>query len=298
MLLTASPAFAWVFPWPDPRQHPRVILTADQKLGDFLDSNPEWFVNDFLVAGLTINTTVYGESEDMIENRRILHDKLQYHNIAVGSAVSGTTVQPELTLTQYPDNAVSLEDMSVYTRYLGQWTRDPKQQVVDISDLPSRRELQNGIRDLWQNTLEIVRFVDNAAVHPGVAHMQPWASYCENMKDIREFAHNNRETIVFNVFMRSWELTDTETLQLISAVGYGNAISLPLPWSKSIKNNKNANGWAIFRYQQMLNNGIVLIFIPSNDAPEKDLYEWLATWRRPSDHVYLALPYWKEPLSF
>jgi hypothetical protein len=292
-LLGASSATS--FTWPDPRKHPRVILTANQSLADDMEAHPEWFTNDFVIGGFSIKDVPYGQSSDAIRKFAFLRQRFQRNGIIVGSYISGTTAIHELSLRQFPANAVSMEDLSVKTRYLGPWLRDPTQAVVSLSDKALRRDFENEIRILWLHVISPVRFVDNAAVHPRVAPMQPWTDYCDHMKALRIIATSLRATVIFNVFVRPWELSEQETKQLIEAVGRGNAIALPLPWSKQIKNDKNATGWAIYRYRQLLDAGIAVIMIPSSDAPTRDLIHWVWTWSKPNDLIYYSTPTWSDP---
>jgi hypothetical protein len=292
----ASAASAITFPWPNPQLHHRIILYADQTLGSEMSEHPEWFDKDFLVAGFYIKDVVYGKSDDAIHKyaslRQKIFDKNKWY---AGTYISGTTVVRELSLSKYPVNAVSMEDLSIKTHYLGTWLREPDQTVVDLSDVHSRRDLQNFIRLLWLHVMTPIRFIDNAAVHPGVAKMQPWSVYCQNMQELRNIAQGLKASTIFNIFVRPWEMSNQDMKQLVEAVGAGNAVSLPLPWSLSIKDDKNANAWAIYRYRQLLDNGIVVIVIPSVEAPEEKLIAWVSSWRRPNDHIYFATPTWKAP---
>ena len=247
---------------------------------------------------MQIGGVTYGHSDEAIGTYKRIRSKLRYRNIYVASAISGTTALHDIDVKEYPANAASIEDMTVKVHYLGAWMRDPKQQVVDLSDPMSRRELQQGIERLWTHVHGPVRLVDNAAVHPGVARLQAWKDYCDNIKALRELGERALHiNTVFNVFVRPWQLTDVETKQLTDAVAGlgGNGISLPLPWSESIKNDTVANNWAIYRYRQILDRGITVILIPSDDAPRNDLYKWVNTWRRRTDRIYFATPFQEVP---
>lgn len=295
-MLVAAPAFAALhWPWPDTSKHPRVILYADQNMATDFKEHPDWFAKDFVVAGFYISKVVYGQSDEAIRMYGYLHQKFIYNKIYLGSYMSATTVIHELSLTKYPADAVSMEELSPKTKLLGPWMRDGTHQVVDLTDPASRKDLQNNIHLLWAHVPVQLRFLDNAAVHPRVAAGQPWAAYCANMKELRKLAEYTDANTMFNVFVRPWEMSDEETKQLIDAVGWGNAVSLPLPWSKSIKDDKNANAWAIYRYRQMLKAGLAIVLVPSDDAPEEALVHWVSTWKQKGDHIYYAFPEWKAP---
>jgi len=296
-LCVAASAHAIAFQWPDSSTHPRVILAADQDVEEYLQNHPDWFASDFLVAGLYVKDVAYGQSDAAMEQMSALYSELRQKHILSGSYISGTTALHELTLTKYPANAASIEDMSLKVHYLGPWIREPDQQVVDLKDGLSRHELQFDIRELWLHIPVVMRFVDNAAVHPRVARMQPWNVYCDNISALRGGAEAGNGNAVFNIFVRPWEMSNDDMKQLINAVAGngGNGVSFPLPWSKSIKDDKNALGWAIYRYRQLLDHHISVILVPSDDAPQNDLYNWMYSWRRPGDRLYIAWPYWEAP---
>jgi hypothetical protein len=114
-------------------------------------------------------------------------------------------------------------------------------------------------------------------------------------------AERINSNLIFNVFVRPWQMTNPEASQLIDAVSGngGNALVLSLPWSKTIKDDKAANFVAIFRYRQLLAHGIAIILVPSEDTKTdgsvEDLINWVSTWSRPRDHLYFAFPYWAQP---
>lgn len=295
IFFSTSAASTGVFQWPDPHLHSRIILTGDQTLMEAMVQYPNYFNRDVLIAGFNIKDVPYGESDGAKNKFITIRQRLLSKGITFGTYVSGTTVIHELSLRHFPADAVSIEDLSVKTRYKGTWIRDPGQAVIDLSDKQSRMDLEHEIRILWLHAFVPVHFVDNAAVHPRVAPMQHWEDYCTHMRQLRIISESLKANIIFSIFMRSWELNDQETKQLIDAMGKENAIALPLPWSKSIKDDPNANGWAIARYRQLLDAGIVLIMIPSDDAPIRALMKWVSTWRRPTDKIYYSTSYWGEP---
>jgi hypothetical protein len=295
LLPDRAPSLGFFF-WPDPLTHPRVILYADQGLADYMRDNPDWFADDTMIGGLFIKDVAYGDSSSGVRAFDALRTDLMYKQMQVGTYISGTTVAHEDVITKYPADAVAIEDISVKTKFLGPWLRDPSQQVVDLSDVGSRLSLEGGINQLWAHVPAFIRFVDNAAVHPRVAAMQPWENYCINMTVLTVLAASHQTHLIFNVFARPWELSDQETVQLINAVGFANGVSFPLPWSLSIKDDKRAAGWAVYRYRQLLDKGIAVILIPSKEAPAGELSKWIATWRRSTDPLYIAAPYWDEPI--
>ena len=223
-------------------------------------------------------------------------EKLFNRRIYAGTAISGTTAVGEFSLRQYPAPAVSIEDLSVKTKYLGKWLREPSQVVVDLSDKASREDLQSEIRLIWLHSVSRIRFIENAAVHPRVAALQKWSDYCDNMEGLGRIAESLKANVIFSIFMRPWEVNDKEMKQLISGVGAYNAIAMQIPWSKSIKEDTNAKNWAIYRYRQILDSNIVVILVPSDDAPIAELTKWVSTWRRPTDMIFYSQSSRSEPL--
>ena len=288
------PVTGWGFEWMDSRTHPRVILYADETIEEAIAAHPSWFDKDFVIAGLGFTFREYGQYDEAKVRSMRFRNTLTGH-YSSGRLISGTTVMRDSDIRQYPSPAVAIEDMPFKTRYLGTWMRNPKQAVLDLSDTATRDGFVQAVRVQWSQFRTSVQFVDDAAVHPRVAQLQPWAAYCDTIKALRDMANELNSRIIFGVFVRPWEMTEPESKQLIDAIGSGNGIALPLPWSKSIENDKTANAWAIYRYRQMLNAGMAVIMIPSDDAPLKDIMTWVASWRAPQDKIYFAAPVWNAP---
>src|SRR3954463_10570488 len=82
-------AHAARFQWPASNHYNRVIVNAQQGV----ESYPkEWFSRDFLVTDLTIaNVRMLASGS---EQYRDLRDLLTSYGLAVGTYISGTTVEP------------------------------------------------------------------------------------------------------------------------------------------------------------------------------------------------------------
>ena len=247
------------------------MLYADQGIESYLQDHSDYFKGDFLLAGLFIGDVKYGESGAAMDRYAEIYSKLYKQRILQAL----TSLEPRRFMGFRSSNIrrtpVSIEDMSVKVRYLGPWMREPDQLVVDLRDKNSRNALEGAISDLWKHVRVLMRFVDNAAVHPRVASLLPWDAYCQNIGALRGIAQSQHANVIFNVFARTWEMTDKDTKMLTDAVaGNGNnGISFPLPWSKSIKDDKTANAWAIYHYRQILNKHIAVILIPSGGCAGK-----------------------------
>ena len=139
-----------------------------------------------------------------------------------------------------------------------------------------------------------IRFVDNAAIHPAVERKQPWQAYCQNMEGIRKIAEAQNSRVIFNIAMHVGLMSDDDTRRLIQAIGPDNGIALEMPWHASIQKSPEATAKAVARYRQLLDSGLVVIMLPVNiDA--NVLSDWIRTWRKPGDHLYISAIFWKPP---
>ena len=219
---------------------------------------------------------------------------LESYGLTVGTYVSGTSVVPDAKEMQWPWPRVPIEWMPSNARYNGTWPNTPYRKLIDVTDRDTRRALQAGIRRLWEQHPARVRFVDNAAAHHAVGGPQPWASYCENMEEIRKMGESMGSLQIFNIAVRVDDLSDEETRQLIQAVGSGG-IALEMPWPKNFKDNPAKAERAVRRYRQLLDTGMGIILVPAGAAPPQELVDWVRTWRKPTDHLYLHGSFFKAP---
>ncbi len=70
---------------------------------------------------------------------------------------------------------------------------------------------------------------------------------------------------------------------------------LEIPWHPNIQKNPAATERAIKRYRQLLDTGMGIIMPPPGVAPPPELVAWVRTWRKPSDHLYFAGVFYKQP---
>jgi hypothetical protein len=288
---TAQTSPTATFQWPDSSRYSRVIVNAQEGMEGY---PKEWFSQDTLVTDLTIADTRNKSPEAAMQQYQALRELLTSYGLAVGTYISGTTAEPEAMETKWPWAVVPLEWMTPDSLYVGVLPDEPYRKIINVSDPATRRAFQANIRKLWEETPAPVRFIDNAAIHPSAGKGQPWASYCQNMKEIRELGEAMGSVQIFNVSVHVGELSDAEANQLIEAVGHGG-ILLEMPWHQNIRSNAAATERARFRYRQLLDAGMAIIMAEPGAEPSSQLVKWVDTWRKPSDHLYFGGAFWKAP---
>jgi hypothetical protein len=288
--LTLSAASVPKFEWPDSDHYSRVIVNATQGI----ESRPRvWFAQDKLVTDLAItNVDQIGNAAAVKEYDAIRHT-LESWGLAVGTYTSGTTVITQTRETHWPWQTVPSEWMSISTHYIGDWPTMPYRKILDLSDRETMNSFHEGLKRLWERTPAPVRFVDNAGIHSSAGKGQKWNDYCTNMLEIRRIGESMGSLQVFNIAMHVGMLSDDEMKNLISAVG-GNGIAIEMPWSPAIRKDKTLTRNAEARYRQLLDAGEAIILIPL-DVDAQPLAAWVRTWRKPTDHLYLAGSFFKPP---
>jgi len=280
------------YQWHDSSHFSRVVVNATEGL----ESRPkEWFAQDKLVTDLRI-TGVNPTNSAAAEQRyaAIRSYAVETLGLAVGTYVSGMSVIPEANEAYWPWAVVPIEWMPANSRYSGTWPGIPFRKLIDVSDPATRHGLQAGISRLWEQSPAPVRFIDNAAIHHSAGTSQPWFNYCQNIEEIRKLAESMGSLAIFNLALNVGEMSDEETAELIKAVGPGG-ILLENPWAKSIQANPAATERAKKRYRQLLDAGMGIILTPPGQGPSQELVDWVNTWRKPSDHIYFAGVFYKQP---
>ena len=291
-ILAAAAQSADMPGWPDPQRNPIVLVNANHDIAAYLRNHPDWFSSGELVLDLAVPR----QSDDSAARRESaqIRESLQSKGLAAGTYTSGTTVEPLARIQQWPYDKVPTEWMLHGFAIAGSWPGDSDRKIIDVSDLPTRRALQAGIRRLWQQCDAPIRFVDNAASHSSTGGHQPWQDYCANIREIRLIAESLGCRAVFNVSVHPALLSDTEAKQLIAAVGRGNGILLEDPWSEATRKSPELTHEAQSRYRQLLGQGIAVIVLSTN-VPTADLFAWVNSWRQPSDRIYLGWPFFRKP---
>jgi hypothetical protein len=278
------------FQWPDSSHYWRILVNVNQ----YIESRPKsWYAQDKVVTDLTI-IDVLPTDRDTKEHYEKVRKLLESRGIYVGTYISGTTVEPQAVQNSFPPVAVAVEQMPPNARYVGSWPAHPERKIIDVTDPDTRRAFQAGIAQSWQSVPAPLRFVDNAAIHPAVERTQPWEAYCDNIEEIRKIAESQNSRVIFNISMHVGLMSDEETRRLIEAIGPDNGVALEMPWHPTIQKSKEATAKAVARYRQLLDNGLVVIMIPVNIQPNV-LSDWIRTWRKPSDHLYISGIFWKQP---
>jgi hypothetical protein len=268
-----------------------VIVNAQQGV----ESDPkEWFSRDSLVTDLTIGDANKLSTEAAKQQYGTLRDLLVSYGLAVGTYISGTSVEPLDKETKYPLAVIPIESMAKDSLYAGSLPDEPFREIIDVTDPGTRHSFQAAIKTLWEETPAPVRFIDNAAVHRSAGKGQPWASYCQNMKEIRELGEAMGSVPIFNVAVHVGELSDAEAAQLIEAIGHGGLL-LEMPWHSEIRKDPAATEHARLRYRQLLDSGMAIIMAEPGAEPSSTLVNWVTTWRKPSDHLYFSGAFWKQP---
>ncbi len=280
------------YQWHDSSHFSRVIVNATGGI----ESRPrEWFAQDKLVTDFRIVDVDPTNSAAAEQKYMATRSYLASLGLSVGTYVSGTSVIPEAKEAYWPWAVVPAEWMPATSKYSGSWPGLPFRKLIDVSDPATRHGLQMGIKRLWEQSPAPVRFIDNAGIHRSTsAATQPWFSYCQNIEEIRKLAESMGSMAIFNLALNVGEMSDEETTQLIRAVGSGG-ILLEMPWAKGIQANPTATERAKKRYRQMLDTGMGIIIAPPGQGPSQQLVDWVNTWRKPSDHLYFAGVFYKQP---
>ena len=281
------------YQWHDSSHFSRVIVNATGGI----ESRPrEWFAQDKLVTDLRIVDVDPTNSAAAEQKYTAIRSYLGSLGLSVGTYASGMSVIPEAKESYWPWAVVPIEWMPATSKYSGTWPNMPFRKLIDVSDPATRHGLQMNIKRLWEQSPAPVRFIDNAAIHRslGPSLAQPWIDYCKNMEEIRKLAESMSSLAIFNLALNVGEMSDEETTELIHAVGSGG-ILLEMPWAKGIQANPAATERAKKRYRQLLDTGMGIILAPPGQGPSQELVDWVSTWRKPSDHLYFAGVFYKQP---
>jgi hypothetical protein len=278
------------FEWPDSHKYWRALVNINQYIAVYMRDHPQWFSQDKLVTDFYV-INVPRDAQDQARNeyhrvRKLLESKGMY----VGTYMSGMTVIPQSEQKYYPANAVATEEMPDTARYVGApWAKEPHRKLIDGTDANTRHALQAGIRKLWASVPAALRFVDN--IQP--PRTQPWKPTCEHITELRKIGESLGSRVIFNISLSIGEMSDDDVQRLIDAIGQGGW-AVETPWEYYIRQSKGATARAEKRYRQLLDTGMAIIMIPAK-TPEDELANWVSTWRKPSDHLYLSIGFTKPP---
>jgi hypothetical protein len=281
---------AKAYRWHNSARYSRVIVNATQGI----ENRPrEWFAQDQLVTDFAITNA---DSVGVVEAQKrywAVRQQLESYGLVVGTYISGMSVRPKAEEQSWPPSMVAIERMPSTARYSGNWPGAPHRMLVDPSDPGTRHNLQNEILKLWKEVPAPVHFVDNVAIHRSCGAGAAWSAYCANIKEIRKMGESLGSVQVFNLAVHVGFMSDTETQQLIDAVG-SHGICLEMPWHRKFRQNAELTEKARLRYRQLLDSGMGIIMMPLDGDPQQ-LANWVWTWRKPSDHLYISGVFTKAP---
>ena len=279
------------FRWPDQEKNGLILVNTNQYIATYLRNHPDWFTEGELILDFSV---ARGSGDVAAEGEyRAIRELLESKGLTVGTYTSGTTVRPAEELKSLPYETVPIEWMPTTFASIGAWPGQPRRKIIDVTDVPTRRALQNGIRRLWERYPAPMRFVDNAGAHSSVGGKQNWQATCANIYEIRRLGESLGCHLVFNVAVHVGSLSDDEAGQLIRAVGE-NGILVEVPWAPGVRASQALTAKAEARYRQLLDSGMTVIIL-FFEVPSDALLDWVATGRRPADHLYVGWPFWKKP---
>jgi hypothetical protein len=180
--------------------------------------------------------------------------------------------------------------------YSGSWPGDPDRRIIDVTDTSTVQALQTGIKTLWEEHPAPVYMVDNAAVNSVQGGTQPWQAQCDNIMGIRQLAEATGAVTIFNVATLPGAMSASDTDELIHAIGSNNAIMLEDPWDPYVRAHPSLTQAAVNTYRQMLDSGIAVIMLAIPDYVDGELLaQWINTWRKPADNLYIGWSYFTAP---
>jgi fibronectin type 3 domain-containing protein len=289
-----SPTQAIPFRWPDSNVYDRAIVDANQYIVTYIVEAPSWFANVGLATNFVVNLT-NGTTAAEAHYNQVVSTIEQYH-IAVGVYVSGTTLVPQAEQNLWPYTTVPLEWMPAAAVYSGSWPGDPDRRIIDVTDTSTVQALQTGIKTLWEEHPAPVYMVDNAAVNSVQGGTQPWQAQCDNIMGIRQLAEATGAVTIFNVATLPGAMSASDTDELIHAIGSNNAIMLEDPWDPYVRAHPSLTQAAVNTYRQMLDSGIAVIMLAIPDYVDGELLaQWINTWRKPADNLYIGWSYFTAP---
>jgi fibronectin type 3 domain-containing protein len=291
----ASPTQTPPFQWPASNVYDGVLVNTNQYIVTYLADNSAWFAHVGLAAELAIDpssgTSTTAEAEALYNQVR---STIEQSSIGVGVYVSGTTVLPQAEENYWPYSSVPLEWMPADAVYSGTWPGNPNWKIIDVTNASTVQALQTGIKALWEEHPASIYMVDNAAANSVVGGTQPWQAQCDNIMGIRTMAEALEAVTIFNVATAPGVMSDSDTDELIQAIGRHNAIMLEDPWDPYVKASPDLTEAAVNTYRQMLDSGIAVIMLPVNVDGEV-LAQWINTWRKPADNLYIGWAFFTSP---
>jgi hypothetical protein len=285
--------------WPDASSYWAALVNVTTAVNTYLANHSAYFTNDKIVTDLEANSVNYADSTS-VNNAKNAYNQarttLMSRGLLVGRYISGTNVEPMANEDRYPYSIVPIENMPSFAKYYGQWSSSqPWRMIINVSDAPTRAAFQTQIKQEWQKNPSNIYFLDNAANHEGST--QPWADQCKNMYEINQLAQSMGARAIFNISMLPGGISDTDMNLLVNALN-GGGVTFEQPWEAVVSNSATLTANAVKQYRRLLDSGIAVVMIAQNSASQAtpaQLKAWVATWRKPSDPLYLSLSFFTAP---
>jgi hypothetical protein len=289
--------------WPDASHYWGVMINATDAINWHITNHPTSFTEDKLVTDMNVLGVDY-TSPTAIPTASATYNQaravLTAHGISLGTYISGTNVEPQANQDRYPYSMVRKEDMPSTAKYIGTFGSQTWRQLIDPADSVTTTAFHNQIRAQWVLQTGIQwHFIDNAGSLQGGTGYGSWTNQTNNMRAINTLAQSMGARAVFNISMVVGAITPSDLSLLISAIP-GGGICLESPWPSSMSTNAIATANAKAQYRQLLDSNIAVIMIGAStttptQATSLALRTWVATWRKPTDHLYMAKTFFIAP---
>lgn len=281
------------FQWPESGLCRVVLPNGDQYLVDYLKKHPDWFSPGELVLSLVVTRKVSDSIADLEKQYQSHREFIESKNLVIGTYISGTTIVPEADENSWPYPTVPTEMLPKGVKLSGKWPGAHARWFINVADPFTRHALQTAIESEWATYPAPLRFVDNAGVHRSAGATQPWDAYCQNIKALRHIAEGQGSHVVFNIATHPGMMSVAETDELMDAVGQ-EGILLEDPWTLYVRKSPVETERAKKRYRQLLDSGMAIVML-LNKVPADALFDWVGTWRKPKDRLYIGVPFFKKP---
>lgn len=280
------------FEWPESGLCRLVVPNGNQYLVNYVKQHPDWFFPGELVLCLVVIRRASDSAAELEKMYQSARQSLLSKGFIVGTYISGTTVVPAADEISWPFPTVLSEDMPPAAKFKGRWPDAPTRAFINVGDAFTRRALETRIGAEWMKYPASLRFVDNAGAHRSTGATQPWDGYCQNIKALRLIAQGQGSRAVFNIATHVGMMSAAETELMIDAIGQ-EGLLVEDPWAPYVRNTPDQTERAKNRYRQLLDTGMAIFVIVHNVAPDA-LFDWIGTWRKPKDRLYIGVPFFKK----
>jgi len=301
-----------LLPWPSPAA--RIIVNGYP----YLESRPRgWFPSDPAEVWVVDFATQYprgGNPEPARLQVEATRESLRRRGWTIGRYISSTNIVAAADLWQYPPNAVTKEDFAAggpAPPSIGTWPGQPWRTILDVTDeATARRQAQ-----LIGASMEGFRLalLDNCPPHRSTfSGAQDWTKVCRFLRLVADALEQRGTRGFFNLAVHVGTLTPDERAALIAGVR-NHAIVLEVPFHENVRASPTETAKATAAYRAILDAGIpVVMLTPRRKVPGpsgtqidetdaalhlrvRQLHEWVQSWRRPTDRVYVVWSFLQPP---